>query len=270
MVNKMNFKKIYIEITNNCNLKCDFCIKNERKIEFIKEEKFKLLLNKIKGYTEYLYFHILGEPLSHPKINELIDIASKDFKINITTNGYLIDRIKNNKNIRQVNISLHSYSDKYLIPLNRYLDNIFASVDELIKNNTYISLRMWVKNKYNKEMIKYINNRYNVNLEDNIDNITIKDNLYINNFHEFIWPDLNNNYYNEIGTCYALSRHIGILVDGTVVPCCLDSIGNINLGNIYLEDLKNILNQERVKDMIDNFKNHKKCEELCRHCKFID
>ncbi len=266
----MRFKKIYLEITNICNLHCDFCIKYRRKQEYITLDNFNFVLNKVKNYTDYLYFHILGEPLMHPKINELIDIASKNFKVNITTNGYLIDKIKNNKNIRQVNISLHSYNDKYLLSLDKYLDNVFASVDELIKNGTYISLRMWVKNIYNKEMIYYINKRYNVNICNNIDNFTIKDKLYLNNFHEFIWPDLNNNYYNEFGTCYGLIDHIGILVDGTVVPCCLDTQGVINLGNIYIDDLNNILNQGRIIKMINSFKNHKKCEELCKHCKFID
>lgn len=266
----MKFKKIYIEITNVCNLNCNFCIKNKRKQEFITIDNFKILLNKIKNYTDYLYFHILGEPLMHPKINELINIASKNFKVNITTNGYLIDRIKENQNIRQINISLHSYNDKYNISLKDYLDNIFDSVDELIKNDTYISLRLWVKNKYNKDIINYINKRYNVNIKENIDNYTIKDKLFINNFHEFIWPDLNNKYYNEEGTCYALSDHIGILVDGTIVPCCLDSEGVINLGNIYQKNLKNILKQDKIQNMINNFKKHKKCEELCKHCKFID
>ena len=105
---------------------------------------------------------------------------------------------------------------------------------------------------------------------DNNTKIKIVPNLIIDTFHEFIWPDLNNYYYNEIGTCYALIDHIGILVDGTVVPCCLDSRGVINLGNIYEYSLDSILNNERVNLMIDNFKNNRKCEELCKHCKFIE
>lgn len=266
----MRFKKIYVEITNNCNLKCDFCIKNKREQKYITIDIFKCLLDKIKDYTEYLYFHILGEPLMHPHINELINIASNNFKVNITTNGYLINCIKNNKNIRQLNISLHSYSDKYKSDLKTYLTNIFDSVDVLLENKTYVSLRLWVNNKFHQDIIKYINQRYNCNIPKDIDNFTIKENLFINNFHEFIWPDLNNSYYSVNGTCYALKDQIGILVDGTVVPCCLDTLGTINLGNIYKQSLQDILKQERVQDMLDNFKRHKKCEELCKHCHFID
>lgn len=266
----MMFKKIYIEITNNCNLNCDFCIKNTRKKEDISIEKFQLLISKLDNYTKYLYFHILGEPLIHPKINDLIDLASKSFYINITTNGYLIKRIKDNKNIRQINISLHSFSERYNMSIDSYLDNVFNCVEELIDNGTYVSLRMWVKNKYNDYMINYINNRYNVEFKQQMNNFTIKDKLFINNFQEFIWPDLDNNYYNEVGKCYALKDHIGILVDGTVIPCCLDTKGIINLGNIYNDSLDEIMNQPRVKRMLKGFKNRKKCEELCKHCKFIE
>ena len=267
---KKRFKKVYVEITNSCNLNCDFCIKNKRDNKFISIDEFKFLLDKIKNYTNYLYFHVLGEPLLHPKINELIDIASDNFKINITTNGYLIDRIKDNKNIRQLNISLHSFDDKYKIKLIDYLNNIFDIVDKLIKNKTYISLRLWVKNEYNNKIIDYINNRYNINIKYDVEQFTINNYIFINNFHEFIWPDLNNDTYDEIGTCYGLIDHIGILVDGTIIPCCLDSMGIINLGNIYENNLEEILNSDRVKNMINNFKNNKKYEELCKHCKFIE
>ena len=139
------FKKIYVEITNNCNLNCDFCIGNKRDKKFIDIDTFNTLLDKLDGYTNYLYFHVMGEPLLHPKINELIDIASKRFNINITTNGYLIDRIKDNKNIRQINISLHSNDEKYNTSLDDYMNKIFDSVDELSKN-TYVEYRMWVNN----------------------------------------------------------------------------------------------------------------------------
>ena len=122
------YKKVYLEITNRCNLSCDFCIRNKRKIKDLTIEEFKFILYKLKPLTNYLYFHVLGEPLIHEQINEFINYASQSFDINITTNGYLIDKIKDNKNIRQVNISLHSYDDKYKLSLEEYLSNIFNSV----------------------------------------------------------------------------------------------------------------------------------------------
>ena len=227
----MRFKKIYIETTNLCNLNCDFCIKNRRKKEIMTIQNFKIILSKIKNYTNYIYLHILGEPLLNPKLNEFILLASNEgFNINITTNGYLIDKIKDNKNIRQVNISLHSFDVKYNVELKKYLNNIFDSVEELIKNDTYVSLRLWVKNKYSEDIINEVNNYYKVNITKNT---KIKENLFFNFEKQFIWPDLNNSYYNESGKCYGLTDHIGILVDGTIVPCCLDTLGIINLGNIF-------------------------------------
>ena len=264
------YKKVYVEITNRCNLSCDFCIQNRRTQKNISQEEFKQVLEKLKPITNYLYFHILGEPLIHPNINELIDIASTNFNINITTNGYLIDRIKNNPNIRQINISLHSFDDRYNISLDNYLNNIFDTIDTLLKNNTYISLRLWVKTKYKDEIITKINNNYNCDIDLTKDSYKIKDHLFINESKEFIWPDLDNNYYNEEGTCYGLIDHFGILVDGTIVPCCLDSKGIINLGNIYKDELEEVLTSKRCNTMINGFKNNKKYEGLCKHCLFLD
>lgn len=261
-------KKVYIEITNNCNLDCSFCIKNDRVNKFMSIEEFKIILEKIKPYTKYIYLHVMGEALLHPKINKLIDLASKDFNVNITTNGYLIDKIKT-KNIRQINISIHSFDYKYKINTEEYLNNIFKVVDKL--NNTYISYRFWVNNKNSKELLDIINKHYNTSfkIEELKKDNKINDHIFINTYNEFIWPDLNNNYYSEEGKCYALRDHIGILVDGTVVPCCLDSKGIINLGNIYKDNLEDILNSDRVKKMLDGFKNNKKIEELCKKCNFL-
>ena len=261
------YKKVYIEITNNCNLSCDFCIKNKRKRKFMSKDEFLVILSKLENVTNYLYFHILGEPLLHPYINDFINVASNSYKINITTNGYLINKIKDNKNINMLNISLHSFDSKYGISLYEYLDNIFASVDTLLENGTKINFRLWVDNKENNNIIKYINSYYNSNIK--IEKCRIKENLYLDISEYFIWPDLNNDYYNENGKCYGLIDHFGILVDGTIVPCCLDSKGDINLGNIFNDDLNDVLTGDICNRMILGFKQNKKVEELCKHCRFL-
>lgn len=265
------YKKIYIEITNDCNLSCSFCIKNKRIKKYMSFNDFKTVLNNIEGYTKYIYLHVLGEPLMHPNINEFINYASKRYKVNITTNGYLINNIRENKNIRQINISLHSFSDKYNISLEDYINNIF-NVVEILKKFTYVSFRLWTNNKYSNKIIDMINKKYNVNLDiNNIkNNTTITNNVFISINEEFIWPDKNNGYYNEVGTCYALRDHIGILVDGTIIPCCLDSKGDIKLGNIFKDSLNNIIKNDRYQNMLNGFKNNKKCELLCKKCKYLN
>ena len=261
------YKKVYVEITNNCNLSCDFCIKNKRKRKFMEKDDFLVILSKLKNVTNYLYFHILGEPLIHPEINDFINIASTNYKINITTNGYLIDRIKDNKNINMLNISLHSYDSKYNISLEKYLDNIFKSVDCLIENGTKVNFRLWIDNTENDNIVNYINLHYKTNIKQ--EKCKIKNNLYLDISSYFIWPDLENDYYNEVGRCYGLIDHFGILVDGTIVHCCLDSKGDINLGNIYKDNVSDVLNSDICKEMICGFKNNKKTQELCKHCKFL-
>lgn len=266
----MRFKKIYIEITNACNLNCPFCIKNKRKINYITLDNYKYIINKIKNYTKEIYLHILGEPLLHPNINEFIEYANNNnILVNITTNGYLIKNI-NSDNIHRLNISLHSYNEIYNLDIKNYLDNIFNVIDN-IKDKTFISLRLWINNKNTEYILNYINNKYKINITNLKENNKIKvtNNLIIDTFHEFIWPDLNNDYYNEIGTCKGLIDHIGILSDGTIIPCCLDTLGTINLGNIYQDEISDVLEKTLVKEMIDNFKKGYKCQELCKHCSFL-
>ena len=267
---KKRFKKIYIEITNACNLACSFCIKNRRPIKYLSKEEFVKILDKLEPYTDYLYFHVLGEPLIHPYINEFIDIASTRFKVQITTNGYLIDRIIDNGNIRQINISLHSFNPSYRVSIENYMNNIFKVIDNLIDKNTYIALRLWVKNEYQIKMVEMINKHYNCKLDLSIMSFKINKYLYVKQFHEFIWPDLENDYYCETGNCYALKDHLGILSNGTIIPCCLDTKGIINLGNIYTDNIDDILNSRKAIAMQEGFRQHKKCEELCKHCSFLE
>lgn len=263
------YKKIYVEITNACNLSCDFCIKNQRELKFMSKKEFKIILEKLKNHTKYLYFHVLGEPLMHPKINEFINLASLSYKVNITTNGYLIEKIKNNKNIRQLNISLHSYNSKYNINLDDYLNHIFEVVDTL--ENTFISYRLWGNSSNVDKILNKLNEKYNTSLSKNSlkKNNKLKDNIYLNKEEEFIWPSMNNNYYNENGKCYGLIDHIGVLVDGTIIPCCLDTLGIINLGNIFKDDISSLKDNKLCNEMIRGFKNNKKVHELCKKCKFL-
>ena len=110
---KKRFKKIYIEITNSCNLKCSFCPEGKRIKEFISVENFEIIINQIKPYTNLIALHVKGEPLLHPKLKEILDICEKEnILVNITTNATLLEKNKDilisSKAVRQLNLSLHS------------------------------------------------------------------------------------------------------------------------------------------------------------------
>ena len=268
------YKKIYIEITNNCNLNCSFCSKVTKPRRFMTIDEFKEVLGKIKDYTDYIYLHIKGEPLLHPNIIDFINLADTyNLKVNLTTNATLISNHINElskcKNLNKINISLHSENN---IP--NYLDNIFNNVDKL--NNITVIYRLWTLNnkkldEKSTKIVEKIKEYYNlspeiVNKIINENNIKINSHIYVDKDNEFDWPTVNN--HKSEGYCYALKTQIGILVDGTVVPCCLDSNGVIELGNIYKQDLESIINSDRYKNLQKSFQNRKPCEELCKSCTF--
>lgn len=264
----MKFKKIYIEITNICNLNCSFCSKTKRTKKEMTIDEFEKVLEKIDNYTDYLYLHIQGEPLLHSKLDELLKLCEKNKKfVNITTNGVFlnekVDILNNHSCVRQLNISLHCENNK-----KDYFKDIFEAVDKLNKN-IYISYRIWIDDKENI-ILDNLKNKYGdiVLSIKNKNNIVLAKNIYLNKNEKFIWPNLDNSYYNEIGTCLGLKSHIGILSDGTVIICCLDSDGISNLGNIFTEKLSEIL--EKNEYTISNFNNNKCVLELCKHCSYKD
>ncbi|MBU5592019.1 SPASM domain-containing protein [Clostridium sp. MSJ-4] len=284
----MKFKKIYIEITNACNLSCDFCPQTKRKSEFIDFNKFSYILDEIKPYGEYIYFHVKGEPLLHRDIDKLLDLSyEKGFKVNITTNGTLIknvqDRLIGKPGLRQINFSLHSFDgnqtgeNKY-----EYIDNIISFAKNIRKSSdTLISFRLWnldednstnIKKKRNREILEIIEREFNLpyKIEEKINpgrGIKISEGIFLNQDYEFQWPDLKvDEDRSGTGFCYGLKNQIAILVDGTVVPCCLDGEGVINLGNIYKDSFSEIVEGERARNIIKGFSRREVVEELCRKC----
>jgi radical SAM protein with 4Fe4S-binding SPASM domain len=263
------FKSIYIEITNICNLNCSFCKGSSRKKEFMDSNSFEEVLNKIKGYTNYIYLHLLGEPLMHPEIERILKLAyDYNVKVNLTTNGRLLDKnidiINKSLSIRQINISLHSFKDI------EEISNLLNTIDK-INIDCYISLRLWNKgvSNDNERIIELLNKHYDVEITSDDDNYKLRDKLFLDFDNQFKWPDIEDDDRCSIGTCYGLRTHIGILVDGTVVPCCLDTDGIINLGNIFEQDLNTILNDKRCKEIRTGFLNRKLVEPLCKRCQFI-
>ncbi len=284
------FKKVYIEITNICNLSCSFCPKTKRKKSVLSVDDFKKVLSEVKPYSKYIYFHLMGEPLLNENLEKFLEIAYEEgFKVNITTNGTLLPRVKDillkAKALRQVNISLHSFeANDNNILFNEYFNSVFEFVKEANEATDIIcAMRLWNmdsnvlkgENNLNKQIIDEISSilGYEGNINEVLERdnrVKIKDRMYLNGAEKFQWPAMDVEPFGDEGFCHGLRDHFGILVDGTVVPCCLDGEGNIPLGNIYETPLKDILEGERARKIYDGFSGRKRVEELCKRCGYSE
>lgn len=252
----MRFKRIYIEITNVCNLNCPFCPPHKRENRFMSFDEFKLILKKVKPYSEYIYLHVKGEPLLHPDFDKFSKYAYEEgFKINLTTNGTLLKKhTSSTKYLRQINISLHATNSPEIIQVAKNIDD------------TIINFRIWNINE-NKEAKKLLENNFNVSIPDT-KNFTLAPNKFLSQENLFKWPNILDKVTYEEGYCHALKDQIAILVDGTVTPCCLDNNGDVKLGNIFTQSFEEILSSKKVKKIIESFRKGQAIEKLCQKCSY--
>jgi radical SAM protein with 4Fe4S-binding SPASM domain len=280
------FKKIYLEITNRCNLSCSFCHQSDRPKAFMRTEDFRAILGKIEGHTDHLALHVLGEPLLHPELGELLALCQEHhLKVNLTTNGTLLPQRQGlllaSPALRQVNISLHSFSEQDGAPSHSgYLAGIFSFIREAEATGLLISLRFWNLPPTdtglpspNAPILKVLEDFFALAepLATRLTpghGLTLAPRVFLSQNGRFTWPHGPAPDLGDQGTCRGLRDHVAILVDGTVVPCCLDAEADIPLGNIHEQSLTEILNTPRAAAIRTGFTQRRLTESLCRRCTF--
>lgn len=277
-----DFKRIYIEITNACNLNCSFCPDYKRKRSFMTAEDFEHIIKRISPYTKYIFFHVMGEPFLHPLLPQFLDIADNyGLRVNITTNGVLLgeraDEIIGKPALRQINVSLHSFDDnRQTITKQQYMDNIFRFIRDTRKYDTLVAMRLWnlddtLENEKNSQILRMIEKEFSLDYkideaEFDARGLTIRKNIFVNRAKKFVWPSMDNELIGERGFCYGLRTHLAVLVDGSVVPCCMDSDGILTLGNLKNQTLEEIVCGERAAAIYNGFTDKYAVEPLCRRC----
>lgn len=271
------FKKAYVEITNICNLSCDFCHGTKRTPRRLTAAEFNLIMQRLQGHAEYVYFHILGEPLTHPELPLFLSlVAERGLKCCITTNGTLLkdneSTLLNAPRLHKLSVSLHSFEVNDGNDMHTYLKDVCSVCKKLAENSTICALRLWNgggADKLNGEILAFLRDEFGSDWVKNRDGFKLGKNLYLENAAKFDWPDVNAEQ-RKVQFCQGLRDQIGILSDGTVVPCCLDADGSVALGNIFEQTLDEILSSERAKAMYRGFSRRSPTEELCRRCGFAE
>lgn len=267
------YSRVYVEITNICNMNCSFCHGHSRPHGQMKEEAFCHILSQLKGKTEYLYYHLMGEPLTHPDLPRFIRLATDaGFHSVLTTNGTLLH--KRGEELlaakpHKVSISLHSFENGTKEDHLGYLENIASFLDLAKDADTIVCLRLWNKGfdaGKNDDTLSFLQNRIAGEWTPNTRGLRVRDKQFLEWGDRFAWPDMAAEIVSQQVSCYGLRDQFGVLCDGTVVPCCLDSEGAINLGNIFQTPLEEILNSPRATAMAEGFRCRKATEDLCRRC----
>jgi len=267
------YSRVYVEITNLCNRSCSFCPGTLRPGRQMSLEEFRTVAEKLRGVTKYLYYHLMGEPLTHPKLPDMIRCASGlGFKSAITTNGTLLPQRGQallDAGVYKVNISVHSFEEGTLEDYVNYIRGCMDFADTASRAGVIVVLRLWNKGYdegRNIDTQAMLRERFPQPWKEEPRAIRIQDRLYLEFGERFDWPDMEAEDLGQQVFCYGLRDHFGILCDGRIVPCCLDREGAITLGNIFTDDVQEALQSPRAKAIVEGFSQRKAPEELCRKC----
>ena len=267
------YSKVYVEITNICNMNCSFCIGHQRAPKRMSADEFAVILSALTEQTKYIYYHLMGEPLTHPQLHKFIKMAGeRGYKSIITTNGTLLKKRGEqilSAGLHKINISVHSFEDGNDDDYKRYISEVAEFAQMAAEKGTIVVLRLWNKGYdggRNDNTLDLFKELISGEWKENTRGLRIRDKIYLEWGDRFEWPDRNAEIKGTKFFCYGLKDQFGILSDGTVVPCCLDSNGAINLGNIFNEDIDSILNSQRAKAITDGFRCGVASEELCKRC----
>ncbi len=268
------YSRVYVEITNICNMRCSFCHGHSRVPGQMSRENYARVLEQLQGKTQYIYHHLMGEPLLHPLLPEFIEMACQSgFRPMLTTNGTLLERYGDAvlvPGLHKINISLHSFEQGGEDAHRRYVAAVADFAQKANAAGVIVSLRLWNQGSdgvgRNDVALAVLKEKIPGVWTENTRGYRIRDRLFLEWGDRFAWPDQNAPDGGDRVYCHGLGDHFGILCDGTVVPCCLDSDGVIALGNVFRQELSDILDSPRAKAMAEGFRRRAVTEELCRRC----
>ena len=267
------YSRVYVEITNICNRNCSFCPGTVREPKRMSLDEFKKIADSLVGVTDYIYMHVMGEPLTHPELPEFIKYATAlGFKCAVTTNGTLVNKRADEliaSGVYKVNLSVHSFEsgeeDKYL----SYISDLCDFADKASEAGVLTVLRLWNKGYdggLNDKTLEIMKNRLQGEWKWGSRGARIRHKLHLEYGDRFDWPDSEAPLLGNSVFCYGLRDHFGILCDGRVIPCCLDREGEITLGNIFERPIREILSSERAENILSGFDRRCAVEDLCQRC----
>ena len=283
------FRRIHVEVTNLCNLRCPFCVETPQPKGTMAAAAFARVAAQLQPLTDEVVLHVLGEPLTHPDLAGILAAAGEvALPVHAVTNGVLLDDTRTGllllPVVRQVSISLHSAASVLAATdLETYLEGVvrFCTRAARERPDLYVNLRLWHGDGPRVQighprLAARLSAHYGQDLTRAATDVRRRKNMPLRGRHylhfdtRFEWPRMDLPEGTAEGTCYGLTSHFGILVDGTAVPCCLDAAGIMALGNVFRTPVSEILAGERARTIRDGFRAGRREEPLCRRCTYSE
>ena len=270
--------RAYLEITNLCTAACSFCPGHRRSPRQMSEAEFLVILDRLQGRVDTLYFHLMGEPLLHPQVIPFaVTAKARGYHLAITSNGILARDVGiplvESGCVDKISLSLHSYeANAFAMSLETYLDGCLALAETAIRKNTVCALRLWNRggdSDLNEAILSALHRRFGDDWQENRWGYRLRGTCHLEWGDRFDWPGEGSDTHAP-RFCHALRSQIGILCDGTVVPCCLDGEGRMPLGNLFTDSFEAVLASRRAKALYDGFSAHVAVEPLCRTCGYAE
>jgi radical SAM protein with 4Fe4S-binding SPASM domain len=267
-------KLIGIELTNHCDLECIMCPQPDqtRNLGLMDMDLFKKIIDQVRGHSEFIYLHGLGESLLHPKFFEMAEYANKaGLKTHLSTNLTFLNEERNERLAK-------SDIDFIVLSLDGATKETYESIrigGDFEKSINHIKHLLKLKKKYNSKFlidIQFIQMEKNQHQAHQIKSLFSDDEReVIDRFRvKPAFSTTNKTVDNPLKhrvPCYYLWSTMTILQDGKVSMCCMDFDGEVILGDLTKEKVYDVWNNRAMVSLRDK---HKKLEydssPICDKC----
>ncbi|MGA1840875.1 MAG: radical SAM/SPASM domain-containing protein [bacterium] len=270
-----------VEVTNKCNLRCMTCPRDfmTRKKGFMSFSLFKKIIKESEKYLETVLLFHCGEPLLHPQIGDMIGYAKeKGIKTILFTNVTLLSEDKAHELLKnQLDMLVMSFDggDKSSFEDLRkgaQFESVIHNMVNVLRMKKQYKSKMYTQIHFvlSKKTRKHIKKFFKIIKPLGVNSIRIKPFFNTGNIGSTIGEKVETNSRNT-RPCLMLWREPVICWDGTMLPCCVDLIGQKPLGNIKNHTIHEVWNGKEMVNLREKFIKKKVDQEpLCRNCNAFD
>lgn len=269
-----------IEITNDCNFRCPMCPRSTsmtRGVEDMDFNLYKKIIGKLYPSNGIIYLHLLGEPLMHPDLDKMIRYGkSKGYEMGFFTNGSLLTE---EKSMKIIDAGLDALTISFEIIEDTFNKMRKGGNFSLVRENIIRFLRLKNLKKQKRPLVTLSS----ITLTEDKEKLEKASRFWRGKVDVFQYKKIHEwtgdipritqitgikkGYKYERKICLWPWTKMAVLVDGRVVPCCMDYDGKYVLGDLKQDSLKDIWNGEKMirlrKALLEG---RKEDIELCCKC----